>query len=88
MLATTDPKAHKRLGRKVAPFDAEVWDREKMRIVEEGNWEKFVNSENAGVLRGWLWETGERELVEVSEYEFAFWGLGFGADFLVGFAYG
>lgn len=65
MLQTTDPKKHKGLGRKVKDFDKDVWDREKERIVEEGSWLKFTQSENVEDLRALLLVTGEKELVEV-----------------------
>ena len=65
MLATTDPKAHKRLGRQVAPFDPKVWDDEKMRIVEEGSYHKFTKSEGCKEMRERLLATGDGELVEV-----------------------
>jgi ribA/ribD-fused uncharacterized protein len=65
MEKTTDPKKHKALGRKVKAFDKDVWDREKERIVEEGSWLKFTQSENRKQLRELLLATGEKELVEV-----------------------
>ncbi|KAF2006855.1 DUF1768-domain-containing protein [Amniculicola lignicola CBS 123094] len=77
MLATTDPKTHKALGRQVGDFDAGVWDENKLRIVEEGTYYKFTKSKDAEVLRGWLLETGERELVEASPMD-RIWGIGFG----------
>ena len=71
MLKTTDPKEHKRLGRLVKGFDDKIWNKERMRIVEEGSWWKFTESEGAEELKKWLLETGERELVEVSIWELA-----------------
>ena len=65
MLQTTEPKKHKALGRKVKNFDKAVWDQEKERIVEEGSWMKFTQSENVEELRTLLLATGEKELVEV-----------------------
>jgi ribA/ribD-fused uncharacterized protein len=65
MVRTTDPKKHKALGRKVKDFDKAVWDQEKERIVEEGSWMKFTQSENVEELRELLLATGEKELVEV-----------------------
>lgn len=37
ILAATDPKAVKALGRKARGFDADAWDREKFAIVREGS---------------------------------------------------
>ncbi|KAH8732486.1 hypothetical protein GQ44DRAFT_585201, partial [Phaeosphaeriaceae sp. PMI808] len=76
MLATTDPKRHKALGRQVKNFDPEIWDANKVRIVEEGNYHKFTKSGDAERLRGLLEATGERELVEASKFD-RVWGIGF-----------
>lgn len=71
ILTSTTPGAQKKLGRQVRGFDERVWDREKERIVEEGNWCKFVfpveEEEDGGAgLRERLVATRGRELVEVS----------------------
>ena len=65
MAATTDPKTHKALGRKVKKFDGKRWDEHKLRIVEEGNYHKFTKSEDAENLKKLILATGEREIVEV-----------------------
>ncbi|KAH9886832.1 hypothetical protein F4778DRAFT_440261 [Xylariomycetidae sp. FL2044] len=39
--ADSNPRAVKALGRQVKNFDPEVWDRERERVVREGNWAKF-----------------------------------------------
>jgi predicted NAD-dependent protein-ADP-ribosyltransferase YbiA (DUF1768 family) len=65
MAATTDPKEHKALGRKVKNFDRKLWDEHKLRIVEEGNYWKFSRSEDAKRLKSMLLATGDREIVEV-----------------------
>jgi predicted NAD-dependent protein-ADP-ribosyltransferase YbiA (DUF1768 family) len=65
MTATTNPKEHKALGRKVNGFDGKVWDKHKLAIVEEGNYWKFSKSEDAENLKQLLLATGEREIVEV-----------------------
>jgi predicted NAD-dependent protein-ADP-ribosyltransferase YbiA (DUF1768 family) len=65
MASTTDPKEHKALGRKVKDFDGKVWDQNKLRIVEEGNYWKFTTSEDAENLKKLLLDTGDREIVEV-----------------------
>ncbi|KAH7138784.1 hypothetical protein B0J11DRAFT_423079 [Dendryphion nanum] len=77
MLATPNPKTCKSLGRQVANFDDKVWNRERERIVEEGNYLKFTKSNEAAELRRLLLETGERELVEASPMD-RIWGVGFG----------
>ena len=41
ILACSDPKQIKALGRKVRGFDQKVWDRFKYAIVLNGNWCKF-----------------------------------------------
>ena len=60
-----EPKKQRALGRKVKGFEHKLWDREKSGIVEEGNWWKFTGTKG-GDLGKKLGETGERELVEVS----------------------
>ncbi len=65
MLRTTEPKQQKGLGRMVKSFDKADWDREKERIVEEGSWMKFTQSENVETLKALLLATGEKEIVEV-----------------------
>lgn len=74
MLDTTDPHTHRTLGRKVVGYDNRTWNQHKSRIVEEGNWHKFVDKE----LREQLLATGDRELVEASPYD-RIWGVGFKA---------
>ncbi|KAF2814462.1 DUF1768-domain-containing protein [Mytilinidion resinicola] len=76
MLIETDPKTHKVLGRQVTDFDPKVWDDNKLRIVEEGNWHKFTKSKQAVELQKLLLATGDRELVEASPFD-KIWGVGF-----------
>lgn len=66
MAATTDPKTHKALGRKVKNFNGKVWDQHKLKIVEDGNYWKFTKSEDAENLKRLILSTGDREIVEVS----------------------
>ncbi|KAF2133378.1 DUF1768-domain-containing protein, partial [Dothidotthia symphoricarpi CBS 119687] len=77
MLATTNPREHKALGRSVRGFSEGVWDEHKLRIVTEGNYYKFTKSRDAQRLQGLLLATGERELVEASPLD-RVWGVGFG----------
>jgi predicted NAD-dependent protein-ADP-ribosyltransferase YbiA (DUF1768 family) len=66
MAATTDPKIHKALGRKVSNYEQKTWNQHKLRIVEEGNWWKFTASSNAVELKAQLLATGDSWIVEVS----------------------
>ena len=85
IMAAPEPAVQKALGRKVSGFDDEVWKANRERIVEEGNWWKFVNGvgakteESGKGLRERLMETGERELVEASPRD-RIWGIGFGKN--------
>lgn len=76
MLRAKTPKEHKSLGRKVRNFDHKLWDENKFRIVEEGNWWKFTKSKENAQLKDFLLATGDRELVEASPYD-RIWGIGF-----------
>ncbi|KAH7088193.1 hypothetical protein FB567DRAFT_591608 [Paraphoma chrysanthemicola] len=76
MLATTDPKRHKALGRQVKNFDGRVWDEHKLKIVEDGTYHKFTLCDDAPNLKAMLLATGERELVEASPLD-RIWGIGF-----------
>lgn len=73
ILAATNPPEIKRLGRKIPNFVQSVWDVQRERIVEEGNYLKF--SQNPELRRGLL-ETGVRELVEAARSD-RVWGVGF-----------
>ena len=80
---TPKPAAQKALGRKVQDFDEAIWKASREKIVEEGNWWKFVNGTSTGEvekgLKERLLETGERELVEASPRD-RIWGVGFGRN--------
>ncbi|OJD39821.1 uncharacterized protein BKCO1_2000242 [Diplodia corticola] len=79
ILAAPTPAKQKSLGRKVKNFDRKVWDENKLRIVEEGNWWKFTSSKEAARLADMLLATGDRELVEASPYD-RIWGIGFARE--------
>ena len=64
ILTTSAPRKQKALGQKVSGYDQEVWEQNRERIVEEGNFWKFVKEEERG-LRKYLLGTGESILVEV-----------------------
>lgn len=61
IMASTDPKAQKTLGRTVANWDDSLWEKIRERVVYEGNWWKFSGNP---AYRDILLATGERMLVE------------------------
>ncbi|KAL8745718.1 MAG: hypothetical protein Q9190_002190 [Brigantiaea leucoxantha] len=75
IMAATTPKKQKALGRKVRGFDGAIWNANRERIVEEGNWNKFSNSKEELQLKQLLLNTDQRELVEVK-----IWGIGYSAS--------
>ena len=66
ILEAAKPSVQKSLGRKVQGFDKALWEAKKSSIVEEGNWHKF-SAEGNSDLKKQLLDTGERELVEVTD---------------------
>ena len=76
ILACSDPKQIKALGRKVRGFDQVVWDKFKYAIVLNGNWCKFSQNRE---LREFLLSTGDSVLVEASPYD-RIWGIQLSAD--------
>jgi ribA/ribD-fused uncharacterized protein len=83
LLETESPKDQKDLGRKVRNYVEEVWVANRERVVENGNYYKFLNGrgdgegeegEAPGLLKKLL-ATGDRELVEASPYD-KIWGIG------------
>ena len=74
ILLAENPKEVKALGRLVRDFDDEVWKKERMEIVTEGNRLKFAQNDE---LREMLLRTEGRELVEASPMD-RIWGIGFG----------
>lgn len=76
ILASRSPREHKALGREVAGFVQDIWERECLEIVVRGNRAKFSqNSE----MRAALLATGDRLLVEASPLD-RIWGVGLRAD--------
>lgn len=65
IMAATKPRKQKALGREVKGFMGEVWEQNREKIVEEGNWNKFCHAKEEAGLMQKLLETGARELVEV-----------------------
>lgn len=76
VLATPSPREQKALGQKVRNFNDSVWNRERERIVYNGNRAKFT--QNAGMLKA-LIATAGTELVEASPMD-RIWGVGLGAE--------
>ena len=76
ILTTTDPKAIKQLGRKVANFNEEIWCQRRERIVYDNNLAKFT--QNPHLLKKLL-ATGDKTLVEASPYD-RIWGIGLAAS--------
>ncbi|MCJ1253191.1 hypothetical protein MMC24_001001 [Lignoscripta atroalba] len=79
IMVETEPRKQQALGRQVKNFSKRVWEANKERIVEEGNWNKFSNPKEEADLGEKLIETGERELVEASPSD-RIWGVGFDAE--------
>ncbi len=71
IMAAEHPSAYKALGREVQHFDPELWDREKYRVVLQGNLHKF--SQNPQLL-AFLLSTGDSVIVEGSP-EDDIWGV-------------
>lgn len=76
ILNTKSPAEVQQLGRKVKNFDAKVWDKEKYRLVVDGNFHKFSQHP---ALKDFLLNTNERILVEASPVD-KIWGIGMAAD--------
>ena len=75
ILEAGHPKQAKDLGRGVAGFDAEVWERERFGIVVRASVAKFGAHPE---LRDFLLRTGDRVLVEASPTD-RIWGIGLAA---------
>lgn len=76
ILNTSDPRKCKSLGRKVKHFDKDVWNKNKIRIVNKGNKEKFMQND---ALKQFLISTGDKVLVEASPTD-RIWGIGLGKN--------
>jgi hypothetical protein len=76
ILACTDPKEAKALGRSVRGFDSMVWQHVCIDVVTRGNHAKFTQHHD---LRAFLLGTGDAVLVEASPVDLV-WGIGFAED--------
>jgi ribA/ribD-fused uncharacterized protein len=72
ILGLSDPKTIKAAGRKVKPFDADLWDEHKVEIVTQGLRLKFSQNKQ---VRSKLLKTGTDTLVEAAHYD-KVWGNG------------
>ena len=76
IMATSDPRTHKVLGRKVRNFDPEKWSKVCRQLVTEINVAKF--SQNPDLLQELL-NTGDRIIAEASQRD-RIWGIGLGVN--------
>lgn len=76
ILSTNNPWDHQKLGRKVKNFSNEIWNENCLKIVTNGNFEKF--KQNKDMLKILL-ETGDKILVEASPVD-QIWGVGLAAN--------
>jgi ribA/ribD-fused uncharacterized protein len=72
VMAATEPREHKKLGREVKGFDAAKWDAVKVNVVMMGVAAKFAQNPE---LHARLMSTKKAYLVEASPYD-AVWGAG------------
>ena len=72
IMATSDPRKQKALGRAVKNYDDKLWDKHKLGVVYLGNYYKFTQNED---LRTLLLNTGSTLLVEASPFD-NIWGIG------------
>ena len=73
---TSDPRTHKRLGRKVTNFNQDVWSNACGQIALIANYEKFAQN---ALMHRHLLDTGDRMLAEASPFD-TIWGTGFDAS--------
>lgn len=76
IIASTNPKDVKALGRKVKNFNEEKWDANKFEIVLQGNLLKFTQNIPLG---NFLKSTGASIIVEASPVD-RIWGVGMAED--------
>jgi len=72
IIKETDQLTIKRLGRKVKPFDNNVWEKENMTIMLDGLRAKFTQNEN--IIRE-LMDTGDAIIAECAPND-RIWGIG------------
>ncbi|KAJ4344686.1 uncharacterized protein N0V89_012430 [Didymosphaeria variabile] len=74
-----EPKKQKSLGKKVKPFDKDLWQTESFHVVTSATWLKFTKSEAAKELKPQLLATGKRLLAEASPRD-KIWGIGLNVE--------
>jgi ribA/ribD-fused uncharacterized protein len=72
IMATSDPRKHRELGRKISNYNDKVWNNVSLYIVIEGNKYKFY--QNPDMLKKLL-QTENKTLVEASPFD-KIWGIG------------
>ena len=72
IMKESSPKIIKQLGRSVKNYNFEEWQKNKVKIVVQGNLLKFSQNEE---LKKFLIDTGDKILVEASPYD-RIWGIG------------
>lgn len=77
ILDTTQPDEQKALGRKIKPWDQDLWEANKYKIVLQGNLLKFSQVPDA--LDSIMHCGKGRTFVEASPYD-KIWGIGLGED--------
>ena len=76
IMQETQPKEHKKLGRRVTPFREDDWKAVSRRVVTRGCWLKF--SQNPDLLEELL-ATGDSMFVECAPRD-QLWGIGLGQN--------
>ena len=76
IMASPDPREHKRLGRGVHNLDCATWDRVREAAVLAGSIAKFTQNP---VMKQHLLSTGNKLLAEASPFDLM-WGIGLRAD--------
>lgn len=76
ILAASNPRTAKELGRKVKHFDDSAWASQRFDIAVSGNLAKFSQNDE---LKAFLLSTRDKILVEASPTD-KVWGIGLGAE--------
>jgi ribA/ribD-fused uncharacterized protein len=76
LLLTYEPRDIKALGRKVKPWDENVWLRHRKDIMLTV---VLARARQDAAMRDWLLSTGDTEIVEASQYD-RIWGAGLSQD--------
>lgn len=72
IMKTENPAKIKALGRKIKKFDEKTWEKQRLRIVQDGSFAKYSQNYSLWKL---LDDTGDRIIVEASPYD-KIWGIG------------